>query len=201
MRKKTDYLIVVSGSVGTGKTCISKQVARRLGYKHIEVGKVVTENKKALSIGADKDRKTIVADISKTKKFLKKRGFLGGGNVLEGHYAHFLSEKRPDFLFVLRCDPKVLDRRLEKRGYSEKKRAENILAEILDVCFLESEELFGEGFPIEIDTSRFSKKRSADEIVGIVTGKKTRPPRKPNGYAEKYLGKRNSIPEKVSRLF
>ncbi len=180
-------LILITGSVGTGKSSVSKALAKLISHKPVEVGKIVVRNKKTLSSGFDKERNSAITDIKKTREYLKKKGLLSKGHIVESHYSHELAD-RPDWVFVLRCEPKELDRRLMKREYSEKKRAENIVAEILDSCLIESEEKFGKGKVVEVDTTGKTPSAVAGEIAlfldaGVV------PKRGAVDYIEKYLGK------------
>ena len=38
-------VIIVTGSVGTGKTTLAKKLSKKLNYRHIDVNKIVKENK------------------------------------------------------------------------------------------------------------------------------------------------------------
>lgn len=55
--------------------------------------------------------------------------------IVEGHLSQFLE---PDECWVLRCDPRVLEARLEARGYSPEKVRENVEAECLDIILQEA---------------------------------------------------------------
>lgn len=185
--REKKFLILITGSVGTGKSSVSRALQKLISHKPVEVGKLVLENRKALSSGFDKERDSAITDIRKTRAYLKKKGLLSRGHIVESHYSHELAD-RPDWVFVLRCEPKELDRRLLKRGYPEKKRAENIVAEILDSCLLESEEKFGKGKVVEVETTGKRPSAVAQEIAlflkaGVV------PKRGEVDYMEKYLGK------------
>ena len=48
--------IVVSGTPGTGKTILSKKLARKLNYRYIDANKMIYVHR--LSEGYDKKRKT-----------------------------------------------------------------------------------------------------------------------------------------------
>ncbi|MFH0961681.1 MAG: adenylate kinase family protein [archaeon] len=186
------FLIVITGSVGTGKTSVAEALAALLkpGHEHIDISRLVRKNRRKLSSGYDRERKSVIVDLEKTKKFLRKEGFLRKGNILESHYSHLVVAEKPDFVFVLRCEPKVLDRRLIGRKYPEKKRAENILAEILDAASIETEQRFGRGATIEIDTTGKTPAAVAGKIFSIVSGKKNAlAGGRKRDFAEKYLGK------------
>ena len=50
--------IIVTGSVGTGKTTLAKKLSKKLNYEYINVNEVIKENK--LDREYDKKRKNIV---------------------------------------------------------------------------------------------------------------------------------------------
>jgi len=63
-------VIIVTGSVGTGKTTLSRKLAKKLDFRHIDVSKLIdTEH---ISSGYDKKRKCKIIDIKKLNKSLIK---------------------------------------------------------------------------------------------------------------------------------
>ena len=54
---------------------------------------------------------------------------------------------------VLRCDPVVLQRRLERKRWSKSKISENLQAEILDICLWDAVQNYGLEKIVEIDTT------------------------------------------------
>lgn len=183
MRK---LLVAVTGSVGSGKSTVSEGLARLLGYRHVDVGALVRENRRRLGGKYDRKRKAIIADLEKTRKFLRSKRLLVKGAVVEGHYSQDVVDS-PDLVFVLRCEPKELDSRLLARKYPQAKRAENIMAEILDSCSIEAEARFGKERVLEIDTTGRKPEAVAGELAKIILGKKAHR-RKSFDYSEKYLG-------------
>ena len=61
-------IICVSGSVGSGKTTLSKKLSKALGFSYIDVTKLIKENK--LSSGYDKENQCEIVDVKKLNKFL-----------------------------------------------------------------------------------------------------------------------------------
>jgi len=61
-------VICVSGSVGSGKTTLSKKLSKNLGFKYIDVTKLIKENN--LSSGYDKENQCEIVDVKKLNKFL-----------------------------------------------------------------------------------------------------------------------------------
>jgi len=61
----------------------------------------------------------------------------------------------------LRCGPEELEDRLKNRGYSEKKIAENVLAEILGECMSDAIDVCGLEKVYQINVTR----KNVDEII------------------------------------
>lgn len=154
--------IIITGSVGTGKTTLAKKLAEKLSYKYIDVNKTIKKYK--ITGGYDKKRKTKIINIKKlnkylikeienfkstnkkanTKKTINKKPLKNKinkkikGVIIDSHLSHYLPKKYADLCIVTKCDLKVLEKRLKKRGYSKEKIRENLDAEIFDVCLEEA---------------------------------------------------------------
>ncbi len=61
-------VIAVTGSVGTGKTFLSKKLSKELNYKYIDVNKII--KKYNISECYDKKRKCKIIDVKKLNKIL-----------------------------------------------------------------------------------------------------------------------------------
>jgi len=131
-------VIIVSGTPGTGKTTYVKKLALEQNQKYIDVNKVIEENN--LSEGFDEERDTKIIDTKRLSKVLIDIIKQEKDVVIDSHLSHYLPKKYVDKCFITKCDLKELKRRLEKRGYSDKKVRENLDAEIFDVCRIEAEE-------------------------------------------------------------
>jgi len=146
-------LIVVTGTPGVGKTRFSRVLARKLGAVHIDLGLLATREK--LTVGYDRLRQTYIVDTEKMARALKEvlRCF-SGSVVLDGHFAaDVVPSELLEMVFVLRCDPEKLKRRLRRRKVPERKIAENVRAEILDVCLWDAAKNYGLERVCEIDVS------------------------------------------------
>ena len=131
-------IIIVTGSVGTGKTTYAKKLAKKLKYKYINVNKIISEKK--LSSGYDKKRKCKIVDTAKLNKVLIDMINKDKNLVIDSHLSHFLPSKYVDECYVTKCDLKELEKRLKKRKYSKDKIRENLDTEIFDVCLIEAKE-------------------------------------------------------------
>lgn len=151
--------LIVTGTPGTGKTRLSKGLARQLGVPLIsanDAAKLVGRKNKQGEYEADPKR--LEAELTRELKGLK-------GYILEGHLA---CETRvpADFVLVLRCNPDELEKRLKKRGYSKKKLKENVLAEALDYCLVQAEVSYGRQKVWQLDASKPLKAGKALAFIG-----------------------------------
>lgn len=133
-------VIVVTGSVCSGKTTLAKKLAKKYKAKYLDVNKVIEEHN--LSEGYDKKRKCKIIDTGKLNKVLIK--IIKSSKerlVIDSHLSHYLPSKYVDICIVTKCSVKKLRNRLKKRGYSKAKIEENVDAELFDVCLNEAKEL------------------------------------------------------------
>ncbi|RJS88969.1 hypothetical protein CW700_05995 [Candidatus Bathyarchaeota archaeon] len=160
-------IIVVTGTPGVGKSTISRLLARRLEALHVDLS--VLALKEGLILGWDEKRETAVADLQLLKAHLEEMASLDRTLVVEGHYApEVVDPERATFIFVLRKDPWRLKEELEARGYGREKVAENVAAEVLDVCLMEAVSTYGEDRVSEIDVTELSPEEVVEEMLSII---------------------------------
>jgi len=150
-------MIALSGTPGTGKTSVARELQKRgvpVTYATDTVG--------PYRIGEDPDRDT---DIIDDERWVSE--FTPVNGIVEGHLTHLLPADR---IIILRCHPSILKDRLKKRGYSEVKIQENIEAEILDVTLAEAFDIHDEEKLYEIDTTHMDIAECADKIEEIIRG-------------------------------
>ncbi len=146
-------LISITGTPGTGKTELGKKLEKS-GRNVIFLNDFIKEN--GLLDEYDEDRDSYDVDTDMLNGDLKEYRDTGTLYYVEGHLSHFLESSK---IIVLRCSPKVLSKRLEKRNYSERKIKENVQAEILDVILCES---VSSNIPVyELD----STSQTVDELI------------------------------------
>jgi adenylate kinase len=158
---------MVTGTPGVGKTTVCRILARRLHWKHVDCGRLALNE--GLTIRYDESARTYHVDLKRLSRAVRdtvKR--LGSGIILEGHLTPSLGELAPYRVFVLRCDPRRLLSRLRQKGYPRDKIAENIGAEILDVCLSEAVKSFSIRRVCEIDTSGKDPSEVASAILKIL---------------------------------
>ena len=135
--------IIVTGSVGSGKTTLVKKLAKKLNYEYVDVSKLIVKEK--LSSGYDYKKKCEIIDVKKLNQSLvrlinNKSASKTKGIIIDSHLSQYLQCKYVDFCLVTKCDLKILKKRLEKRKYSKEKIRENIDCEIFDVCLEEAKD-------------------------------------------------------------
>jgi adenylate kinase len=112
---------------------------------YTEKNSIISSNKK-ISL---KIKKTL-KNHNKNKLIKNKK--LKNGIIIDSHLSHHLPKKYVDLCVVVKCDLKVLEHRLKKKGYSKGKVRENLDAEIFDVCLNEAKQ-FGHMIVV-IDTTK-----------------------------------------------
>lgn len=149
-------IIAISGTPCTGKTEVARELAKRLGWKLIELNRLAAQ--KNLYSGYDKKRKCRIVDIDGLAKEIEKMH--GQDLVLESHYAH---EMPCDFVVILRTNPGELRKRMKAKGWSREKVEENVEVEIMEVCKTEALNLGKRIF--EFDTTNKKPGEVAEEIT------------------------------------
>lgn len=146
--------ISITGTPGTGKSSASEFLEDEFTVYSV---KALAERYGC----GEKDGEELLVDTGCLKDKLECMNC-----VIEGHLSHLLD---PDIIILLRCNPEILKKRLEHRGYSAEKLRENLEAEVVDVIL---EEALETGRPVfEIDTTRRSAEETANAIREILNGK------------------------------
>ncbi len=156
-------IISITGTPGTGKSSVSRILAKKLGANLIDIRGLI--EKKKIPYGWDRKRNTRIVATLDLKKAVEKRISRNKVNIVEGHLSHFL---RSDFTFVLRCNPAELQERLRKRGWSPGKIHENMVTEILDAITIEAMDGGKSKNIYEIDTTAKKPEKIADAIARML---------------------------------
>lgn len=152
-------VIIVTGTPGTGKTTFSKKLAKDIGADHIDLTKFVTKRK--LYTRYDRERNSRVVNLIRVQSSLDRlfsqarRPIIADTHMPEG----IISKGFVKLVFVLRCHPRVLERRLGRKKWKQSKIRENVLAEMLDVCFTNAVKSFGWRRVNQLNTSQMSVNR------------------------------------------
>jgi adenylate kinase len=158
-------VILITGTPCTGKTATAKQLATTLpDAKYINLTDYAKTND--LTLGEDKERKTVIIDEAKMRKKLAEtiNASDNANIIIDGHYASAVTPRELVFkVFVLRRNPKELKGFMERCGFEGVKLWENLSAEILDVCLIEAVQT-QEGKVCELDATG----KTVEEVIGEI---------------------------------
>ena len=125
-------IIIVSGTPGTGKTVVAKELAKAFKHTYVDVKRIIADRK--LSQGYDRKRKCEIIDPKVLNKILIELIKTNKELVIDSHLSHYLPKEYVDKCIITTCGLRELEERLKKRGYSQEKIRENLDAEIFEVC-------------------------------------------------------------------
>jgi len=144
-------IIAVSGTPGTGKSVFARALARKLGARLVDLNGLI-KRKKLFKLDVDGTR---IADLRGMRsEFAQIIRNSSGPIVVEGLLAHLLQTKYLTHVVALRTRPKVLEKRLRARKYSENKLRNNLEAEALSIILWEAVQEHGAAKVYEIDMTR-----------------------------------------------
>lgn len=149
--------VAVTGTPGVGKSTLARLAADRFGWELAEVHGLAEAH--GLVVDRDEDDDADVIDTEALAHVLEALAHdrdPNGVEVLDGHLSHLLPV---DVVWVVRCDPTVLEGRLRGRGYGAGKVRENLEAEAMDIILQEA--LAGDAPVVQRDGTR----RSPDELL------------------------------------
>ncbi|KAL7470781.1 hypothetical protein ACHAXS_011108 [Conticribra weissflogii] len=136
--------ILVTGTPGTGKTVTASLIAEKTGLRHVNVGELIQQHK--CYEGHDSTLDTHILDEEKLldlmETIFQECAEENIGIVADYHSCELFPERWFDLVLVLRANTDVLFDRLTERGYNEKKRSENLEAEIMQVVLDEARESY-----------------------------------------------------------
>ncbi len=153
-------LIVITGTPGTGKTTIAKELGKKLKKAVFSEMDIISGKK----IGGKNKENELEVELELLEKEITR---LPEDCIVEGH---LLCEiKTPaSVVIVLRCSPKKLEKRLLSRHYKTKKVNENICCELIDYCLQKAEE--NHPRVISVDSSG-SPEETLSKAINAVKGK------------------------------
>jgi len=190
MKDSRRLVIAVTGTPGTGKTSFSRELSKRLSAHLFDLNQFVAYT------GAYRlDREGIkVVDVKRMKSsFRKTVRELKGNVVVDGLLSHFLPSDLITHVVVLRTNPRVLERRLRKRGYKDKKLRDNLEAEALDIVLWEAVENHGISKVYEIDTTKADVRKCVEDFLLALSGKKDLRPGKISWLEEFFLSQKDNL--------
>jgi adenylate kinase len=157
-------IIIVSGTPGTGKSRMAKELAKAIRHTYVDVKRIIAERR--LSLGYDRKRKCEIIDPKALNKILINLIKADKELVIDSHLSHYLPKRYVGRCIITTCGLKELEKRLEKRGYSREKVRENLDSEIFEVC--RSEALEAGHSVIVIDTTKGYDLDNLIKKLGVV---------------------------------
>ena len=158
-------VIVITGTPASGKTTIADKVAKRIGDAEVIHANDVVRSKRLFTAYARDG--AMLAQMGRLKKELEKRirSSKKGVVIVEGHILCDM-KIRNAMAIVVREHLRVLERRMERRGYAASKIRENIISEAIDYCGISAQENYGKVFEI------MNGKGAVAEVASLVKGMK-----------------------------
>jgi adenylate kinase len=130
-------IIIISGTPGCGKTSVAHELSKLIDTRIISLSELaVTDD---FSFEYDKERKTYIVDFKIFLPYILKKIKIIKMNpsqflIIESHFSDIIPNKYIDYIFILRCDPDELAKRLQKKNFDLDKITENVQSEILGNC-------------------------------------------------------------------
>jgi len=165
-------VILITGTPCTGKTTTAKALAAKINADYINLTDFAKTN--SLTLGEDKERKTIIIDEEKMPQKLAETISASEKEeiIIDGHYAAAVTPTAlVTKVFVLRRNPKELKVFMEKCGYLDSKLWENLQAEIVDVCLVEAIQS-QQGKVCELDVTGLLVDEVVKMILDVLDGRK-----------------------------
>lgn len=152
--------IIITGTPCTGKSTVADILGKKLKLPAVHVTELIKKGK----LGTKKSGEIEVGLLKLEKTLAKQTG------ILESHLLCEFSLPNA-IVFVLRCDPRALEKRMKKRGYSKQKIRENLECEALDYCTIKAEQKYRRAKVLDVDATKRTPKQTADKILQIIKRK------------------------------
>ncbi|MBN2330438.1 MAG: DUF359 domain-containing protein [Candidatus Aenigmarchaeota archaeon] len=154
-------ILAITGTPATGKTTIAAKLGDITGWKVVGLNDLA--KMKSLYSGYDRKRKCKVVDIGALRNEVSGLSSENVNLIIESHYAQ---EIPSDLAIVLRTNPKDIRRRAKDKGWGYEKTEENVMAEIMEECKIDTMMLRRK--IVEIDTTEKSSRDVAKGIARIL---------------------------------
>ncbi|XP_034243757.1 adenylate kinase isoenzyme 6 [Thrips palmi] len=154
---RTKPNIMITGTPGTGKSTLCKELAERTGFQWLEVSKLATDWD--CVSGFDEEYQSNILNEDKLLDTMEPI-MASGGKIVDYHGCEFFPERWFDIVFVTRTDNTILYDRLHERGYTGTKLTENVECEIFQTLLEEAKSSYDEEIVHEIPSNTLADKES-----------------------------------------
>ncbi len=148
-------IIAISGTPGTGKHSIAERISKLTGYKIIDLGKMLSSK--------NGEKEISIKELNKSFQKVKS-----DNSLVISHLSHLLNSKSIKTTIIIRTDPFILKKRLEKRGYAKSKVYDNVMFEALDGTYIEAKKRKRKVF--QVDNSK-DIEIAVKKVLNIIHGK------------------------------
>jgi adenylate kinase len=146
LNRQEGAYVGITGTPGTGKKTLAPLVASLLHLRSYSLNELAVSCGLVSQAGADE------VDAGELGRLVSAK--VKGPCLLYGHLLPYSFGRREmSRVLVLRCNPKVLRRRLASRGYPDDKVGENVEAELIGLVSSDSLKAFGRERVAELDTT------------------------------------------------
>ncbi|MEC8339436.1 MAG: AAA family ATPase [Nanoarchaeota archaeon] len=131
--------IAISGSVGSGKTTLAKELGKKLSFNVIHLNELAKKYK----IEDVEELQTFDFDLDDLLDNFEKELNEGShqNTIIESHFSQYIHPELIDILIIINRDLKELKQEYEIRGYNSQKIQDNLEVESFNLCFYEAEEV------------------------------------------------------------
>lgn len=128
-------VIIVSGTPGTGKTTLSKKLAKNLNFYYIDVNKVI--EKYDISEGYDKKRKTKIIDVNKLNKALiKEIKIYNGKNPIANSNKKISIKNKNPIIKSNNKSSKIINQKTKKGIVIDSHLSHHLPRKYVDMCIV-----------------------------------------------------------------
>jgi len=162
--------IIITGFMGTGKSVVAKELARKLKMEFIDMDRIV-EERHGMSISNIFDRcgeryfreqeNKLVKELSRKENIVIATG---GGTLLSSDNTRILSQKGN--VICLYADPQVIYNRVKRKNGRPLLNGEKILDKINHL--LKERKKIYDNIKWKIDTTNFTPREVVDKIINLL---------------------------------
>ena len=165
-RRKRHISLLITGVPSTGKSTLALDWCEKNTWAYLSLNDLVEEKKLYTQIDQE-DMSKIVRMRELEAEANEWIAMQDAPSIVDGHLGCEI-KLDVDAVLVLRLNPKELQSRLEKRGYTPTKVDANKMAEMLDYCTIRSIKNYGEDKVFEMDMSGKSLQAELKEFEEFV---------------------------------